>query len=770
MKKIVQVIKEVTDNHIINENDNLKEVFNSIRTRIEDNEFKIVVAGEFSSGKSTFINALIGKDILKHATNETTATITYIHNVKKSDELCGKCKVNYSNGETKCLDSYDNLREYTTAMSAEDVVNTIESVEIFMHFIEVDAKLTIIDTPGLNGTLDKHREVTVEEIKMAHACIYVFQKNGVTKSDEEFIKFLCNYQNTFIFIQNFIDELRKSEGDSIENKVNAIKTYLNESLFTNKEVKIEYSIHGISALKALAGKDNNISKLYEGDLFDLTEEQRKKHLDESNVKEIEEQIIKLATSERSKEIKYKSACHTIDNLLKGIILKERKALEFNNERLQDDDAYKDKEEAIKSRDDIKNRENTIVSKLNDHVIAQFSKNEKLLNKDIEIKLEEIEEKINNFIDNEIDYENFDSYYKSGVYANELQRLINLYKDELEKSEYYCVQDIYRNMLNRLSEYSKSSTKKVKSLEVADFVQTDMKNVDLTSKEKKVEIEELKMKLANNEANKEVSKENLQALNTGIIDKKNQYDSKKMKLQNMDMEKNQQENKLGKRPEKYVEGYDTYETYEDRDGLVGGFAQFFVGKKKVTKSVPRYNDNQGLEWDRKKREISTKYQNKKEQLHRELESLKEKQTQLQIRIDKNKNSLENSGIQINFLRKQISAKEEDLRIFETKAKKEYLMSRKNELKKGISTYLFREDHSGQSIGNILKDKVKEDMSKNKELILKEMKIECRKYIKGEIERLDAIINGNVEELNKKYISNEKYIKHLETICKRLREEQ
>lgn len=770
MKKIVQVIKEVTDNHIINENDNLKEVFNSIRTRIEDNEFKIVVAGEFSSGKSTFINALIGKDILKHATNETTATITYIHNVKKSDELCGKCKVNYSNGETKCLDSYDNLREYTTAMSAEDVVNTIESVEIFMHFIEVDAKLTIIDTPGLNGTLDKHREVTVEEIKMAHACIYVFQKNGVTKSDEEFIKFLCNYQNTFIFIQNFIDELRKSEGDSIENKVNAIKTYLNESLFTNKEVKIEYSIHGISALKALAGKDNNISKLYEGDLFDLTEEQRKKHLDESNVKEIEEQIIKLATSERSKEIKYKSACHTIDNLLKGIILKERKALEFNNERLQDDDAYKDKEEAIKSRDDIKNRENTIVSKLNDHVIAQFSKNEKLLNKDIEIKLEEIEEKINNFIDNEIDYENFDSYYKSGVYANELQRLINLYKDELEKSEYYCVQDIYRNMLNRLSEYSKSSTKKVKSLEVADFVQTDMKNVDLTSKEKKVEIEELKMKLANNEANKEVSKENLQALNTGIIDKKNQYDSKKMKLQNMDMEKNQQENKLGKRPEKYVEGYDTYETYEDRDGLVGGFAQFFVGKKKVTKSVPRYNDNQGLEWDRKKREISTKYQNKKEQLHRELESLKEKQTQLQIRIDKNKNSLENSGIQINFLRKQISAKEEDLRIFETKAKKEYLMSRKNELKTGISTYLFREDHSGQSIGNILKDKVKEDMSKNKELILKEMKIECRKYIKGEIERLDAIINGNVEELNKKYISNEKYIKHLETICKRLREEQ
>lgn len=756
----------MVDNPIINENDNLKEIFNSIRTRIEDNEFKIVVAGEFSSGKSTFINALIGKDILKHATKETTATITYIHNVKKSDELLGKCKVNYSNRETKYLDSYDSLMEYTTAMSAEDVVNTIESVEIFMHFIEVDAKLTIIDTPGLNGTLDKHREVTVEEIKMAHACIYVFQKNGVTKSDEEFIKFLCNYQNTFIFVQNFIDELRKSEGDSVENKLNAIKTYLNESLFTNKEVKIEYSIHGISALKALVGKDNNIPKLYEGDLFDLAAEQREKHLEESNIKEIEEQIIKLATSERSKEIKYKSACHTINNLLKDIISKERKALEFNNERLQEDDAYKDKERAIKSKDDIIDRENTIASKLNNYVIAQFSKNEKLLNKDIEIKIEEIEEKINNFIDNETDYKNFDSNYKSGVYTNELQRLIDLNKEELEKNEYYCVQDIYRNMLNRLNEYSKYSTKKVKSLKVADFVQTDIKNVELTSKEKRVEIEALKMKLANNETNVEVAKENLQELNRGIIDKKIQYDSKRNRLQNIDIEKVQEENRLGKRPEKYVDGYDTYETYEDRDGFLGGLAQIFIGKKKVTRSTPRYNDNQGLEWDRKKRIISTKYQNEKGQLYRELESLKDKQMQLQSSIEKNKNSLENSGIQINFLRNQISAKEEELRIFETKAKKEYLMSRKNELKKGIHTYLFREDDPGESIGSILKDKVKEDMTKNKELILKEMKIECRKYIKGEIERLDAVIYGNVEELNKKYISNEKYIKQLETICKRL----
>lgn len=49
--------------------------------QIDENELRVTIVGEFSSGKSTFLNALIGKDILPHASSETTATLTYIHNV-----------------------------------------------------------------------------------------------------------------------------------------------------------------------------------------------------------------------------------------------------------------------------------------------------------------------------------------------------------------------------------------------------------------------------------------------------------------------------------------------------------------------------------------------------------------------------------------------------------------------------------------------------------------------------------------------------------------
>ena len=59
---------------------------NSFIERLTDKEFRIAVVGEFSSGKSTFINALLGKDILNHETTETTAVITRIVNVTKEDK------------------------------------------------------------------------------------------------------------------------------------------------------------------------------------------------------------------------------------------------------------------------------------------------------------------------------------------------------------------------------------------------------------------------------------------------------------------------------------------------------------------------------------------------------------------------------------------------------------------------------------------------------------------------------------------------------------
>ena len=285
MSELLKIINDLRGNSFIKNNETYIEELEYIQNRYEDKNFKIAVVGEFSSGKSTFINALIGKDLLKHATLETTATVTYIHNVDQDTKI----SVSYTDGRVIEYKDYSFIQDTTTTLSNEDVVNNIDYVDIYVKFSDVDDDFTIVDTPGLNGTADKHREKTIEEIKKSHACIYILQKNGITDSDREFLRFLFNYQKNFIFVQNFIDELRESEGETIEKKIDSVK-YDIENIIKLQNNEIEYNIVGISALKAVAGKDKNVNKLYENDLVELTDETREKHLNDSNIDQVEKLI------------------------------------------------------------------------------------------------------------------------------------------------------------------------------------------------------------------------------------------------------------------------------------------------------------------------------------------------------------------------------------------------------------------------------------------------------------------------------------------------
>ena len=232
-KDLIDKINKLYSIDAVKKSNFFNEEMDQIKARLQDDIFRIAVVGEFSSGKSTFINALIGKDILLHSVNETTAAITNIHNVKNNEPLFQHCIVDYNDGKQIQLENFDSLKVYTTVQSNHNVARDISLVSIFVNFLNVSHPTVVVDTPGLNGIADKHSEITINEVKKAHVCIYLLSMKGLTNSDIDFIKILQNYQSKFIFVQNFIDTLRISEGETAEQKIEIDKKKKKKKLCGN---------------------------------------------------------------------------------------------------------------------------------------------------------------------------------------------------------------------------------------------------------------------------------------------------------------------------------------------------------------------------------------------------------------------------------------------------------------------------------------------------------------------------------------------------------
>lgn len=359
-KRLLDIISQIKKTQAIKSFPYIAESLTDTEFELKNNEFRITIVGEFSSGKSTFLNAIIGQDILPHGVNETTATVTYIHNVSKADPRLDKAVVHFRD-ETKndvTLDvSKDKsaLIDYvTTSENQYNVVRDIVAVDVYVHFADIEDPVVFIDTPGMNGVAKGHRDITLHEIRHSHASICLFHLRGMGKSDLDFIKELKKYQQSFFFVLNAIDDLKTNE-ESYEERMQA---------FTNDIVNYVYEgngkpqfVFGISALKALCARDLRIMRVYDTDQSDLTEADRTRLLEESKMPELEKALFDYLRVSEKEKVFYQSICHrlleTIESFHKGMDT-DKKIREVKKEDLPGKKLLLDQiQEAEKKTEDFK---------------------------------------------------------------------------------------------------------------------------------------------------------------------------------------------------------------------------------------------------------------------------------------------------------------------------------------------------------------------------------------------------------------------------------
>ena len=141
-----------------------------------DRPLLITVMGEFNSGKSTFVNALLGEEVAPMGITPTTATINLL---KYGRELGGR--VVYRDGQSRAV-PWAKVPALLRGPDAAEV-QRIKVVEV-LYPLDVLQRVNVVDTPGLNSILPEHEATAREFIAQADAVIWLFTVDQAGKASE----------------------------------------------------------------------------------------------------------------------------------------------------------------------------------------------------------------------------------------------------------------------------------------------------------------------------------------------------------------------------------------------------------------------------------------------------------------------------------------------------------------------------------------------------------------------------------------------------------
>lgn len=240
-------------------------------------EIVLPLVGEFSSGKTTLINALTEGKQLETATKPTTATIYEIHFGADHNYAT----VTERNGQVKKIEDVSQLKNEELGETA--IVNVYDTSK------KISSSTVIVDTPGLSSSDPRHRQALVDFLPYADAILLVTDVNQqITRSLTDFIDTMKLSKRPIYLVITKIDTKAQSE-------IEAVKKYISEN------TKLP-----ISQVVCVSSKNNELVQFYQ-----MVE----------NVQQNKEKILKRVNTYRLKTLA-DDLLNQIDEILNASISEE----------------------------------------------------------------------------------------------------------------------------------------------------------------------------------------------------------------------------------------------------------------------------------------------------------------------------------------------------------------------------------------------------------------------------------------------------------------
>jgi len=203
-----------------------------------DDLFLLVIVGEFNAGKSSFINALLGNNLLKEGVTPTTTQINIIR----------------------------YHEEHRETISDKNILEIGAPIPLLKE-------ISIVDTPGTNAIVRKHEEITSQFVPRSDLVLFVTSADRpLSESERAFLQQIRDWGKKLVLVLNKVDLLQN------DDEVRQVENFIIENI--HSLLGIQPEIFSVSSRLALQAKKGN-PHLWHASHFEELEKHIQNSLDET---------------------------------------------------------------------------------------------------------------------------------------------------------------------------------------------------------------------------------------------------------------------------------------------------------------------------------------------------------------------------------------------------------------------------------------------------------------------------------------------------------
>lgn len=177
-----------------------------LQKRLQSNELKISVLGQFKRGKSSLINAMLGEKLMPVGIVPLTSVVTEIRYAP-----IFQCEVVFLDGNVKKIAAKE-LALYCSEQENSCNEKNVETIRLWTPNHPFGNGIVLVDTPGVGSVYKNNTDTTFEHIIHSDAILFLLSVDSpVSLIEKEFLLKVREYAPRLFFVVNKSDIVEEKD-------------------------------------------------------------------------------------------------------------------------------------------------------------------------------------------------------------------------------------------------------------------------------------------------------------------------------------------------------------------------------------------------------------------------------------------------------------------------------------------------------------------------------------------------------------------------------